>query len=67
MAYQSWHTNCKVCGCRLQPGEGEFVSYPIKQALCIKHFAVWKQEMSDRKATAKAKREQKLQKPTLFD
>ena len=71
MAYQAWNTNCKVCGCRLQPGEGEFVAYPIKQALCIKHFNAWKQEMADRKATAKAKRErqaqEKQQRPTLFD
>jgi hypothetical protein len=71
MAYQGWNTKCKVCGCRLEPGEGEFVSYPEQQALCVKHFTLWKQEMADRKATAKAKREteqqKKLNKPTLFD
>ncbi len=71
MAKQTWNTNCKVCGCRLLPGEGHFVSYPSKQALCNKHFAAWKQDIADRKATAKAKREaqeqEKFNKPTLFD
>jgi hypothetical protein len=71
MAYQGWHTKCKVCGCTLRPGEGEFISYPFQQALCTKHFADWKQNIADRKATTKAKREteqqKKLNKPTLFD
>lgn len=71
MAYQSWNTNCKVCTCTLKPGEGEFISYPFRQALCTKHFAEWQQNIADRKATAKASREaqaqKKLNKPTLFD
>ena len=71
MAYQGWNTTCSVCGCRLQPGEGQFVAYPFAQALCMKHFAEWKQDIADRKATAKAKREaeesERLRKPTLFD
>jgi hypothetical protein len=37
----------------------------------MKHFAEWKQDIADRKATAKAKREaeesERLRKPTLFD
>jgi len=68
MAYQSWNTKCRVCGCQLKPGEGEFVSYPVKQALCVLHFAEWKQEIASRKATAKAKREaEERKKPRLLD
>jgi hypothetical protein len=64
MAYQSWNTRCKVCGCNLRPGEGEFVAYPVKQALCKVHFELWKQDI---KAGKEYNKQKKLQKPTLFD
>ena len=42
MAYQAWNTHCNRCGCSLRRGEGQFVAYPFRHALCNTHFADWK-------------------------
>lgn len=67
MAYQSWDGAwCQghICRVKLKEGEGHFVSYPRKMALCDVHFQEWKENNKKAKQYVKQQRQQK---PTLFD